>query len=337
MTRRTLSVTEEVFAIAGRFVIARGAKTEARVVTVTLTESDRSGRGECVPYPRYGESPQSVIAQIECIRPALEAGVGRQDLLTLLPPGAARNAADAALWDLEAALAGQSIASRLQITLPPQAVTAVTLSLDTPQAMAARAAALPGSPPLLKLKLGSGDSDDVARVAAVHDAAPQARLILDANEGWTAAWLVQHLDALARYPIDLVEQPLPAGQDGDLANLRPPFTVCADESCHSRDGLAALRERYQAVNLKLDKTGGLTEALATAEAAEALGFRIMIGCMVGTSLAMLPALHLAPRAEWLDLDGPLFLQQDRPGGLRYDAGRLQLPEGVPCWGGGHVA
>ena len=332
MSTVTLIATEEIFPIAGSFVIARGAKTEARVVTVTLTAADgTTGRGECVPYPRYGESPASVLAQIASVRSAVEAGASRAVLLELLPPGAARNAVDCALWELEARQQGRSVAALLGISLPAQAITAVTLSLDTPEAMAEKAAAIPGQP-LLKLKLGGG-VDDVARVAAVHDAAPDASLILDANEGWTAAWLDRHLDALARYPVVLVEQPLPAGQDAALADYRAPFVFCADESCHTRAGLADLRGRYQAVNIKLDKTGGLTEALDLATAARALDFKIMVGCMVGTSLAMLPALHLAATADWLDLDGPMFLQQDRPGGLRYRAGRLMLPEDLPaCWG-----
>lgn len=332
MSTLTLTATEEIFPIAGSFVIARGTKTEARVVMVTLTAADgQTGRGECVPYPRYGESPASVRAQIASIRPAVEAGASRAALLELLPPGAARNAVDCALWELEARQQGRSVADLLGVTVPRQAVTAVTLTLDTPDAMAAKAAAIP-VPPLLKLKLGGG-VDDVARVAAVHDAAPGADLILDANEGWTAAWLDRHLDDLARYPVVLVEQPLPAGQDAALADYRPPFVFCADESCHTRAGLADLRGRYQAVNIKLDKTGGLTEALALAAAARALDFKIMVGCMVGTSLAMLPALHLAAAADWLDLDGPIFLQQDRAGGLCYRAGRLALPEDLPaCWG-----
>jgi L-alanine-DL-glutamate epimerase-like enolase superfamily enzyme len=332
MSRRTLTATEEIFPLAGRFVIARGAKTEARVVTVTLTADGYTGWGEAVPYARYGESVASVLAQIARVRPDIEAGADQNALRDLLPAGAARCAIDCALWDLAAARQGRSVAARLGLTLPQQCVTAVTLSLDTPAVMAARAAALPGHK-LLKLKLGGGD-DDVARVAAVHAAAPDAALILDANEGWTAAWLDRHLAALAQYPVVLVEQPLPAGQDAILAAYQPPFAFCADESCHTRAGLETLRERYQAINIKLDKTGGLTEALALAQAARALDFKIMVGCMVGTSLAMLPALHLAPFADWLDLDGPVFLQQDRPGGLQYRDGQLLLPQEPLLWGSG---
>jgi L-Ala-D/L-Glu epimerase len=332
---RRLVAQEEVFPLAERFVIARGAKTEARVVTVTLADShDHTGWGECVPYSRYGESSASVLTQVLSIQAQIEAGASRNDLLSLLPAGAARNAVDCALWDLEAQQQGCSVAALLGLPVPVRAMTAVTLSLDTPDVMATRAASLRGVP-LLKLKLGGG-GDDMARIAAVHAAAPDARLILDANEGWTSDWLVAHMAALAQFPIALVEQPLPAGEDTALAGLELPFAVCADESCHTRLGLEDLRNRYQAVNIKLDKTGGLTEALAMAHRARELGLQVMLGCMVGTSLSMLPALHLAALATCLDLDGPIFLQQDRVGGLQYDSGQVALSNGSSMWGSAYI-
>lgn len=323
-----LTCRVESFPIAGRFAIARGAKTEANVVVATLERDGARGRGECVPYARYGESVDSVTAAIEAARGAVEAGADRAALQALLPPGAARNALDCALWDLEAKLTGVPAYERAGLLRPTPVTTAYTISVDTPQAMA-EAAARAARRPLLKVKLaGAGDRE---RLAAVREAAPDSTLIVDANEAWAEADLEPMLDACAEARVALVEQPLPAGDDAALARVARRVPICADESVHGLAGLAALRGRYDAVNIKLDKTGGLTEALAVAAEAERLGFAIMIGCMVGTSLAMAPALLLAARARFVDLDGPLLLAKDRPEGLRFEGSTL-LPGGPDLWG-----
>ena len=318
----------ETFPIAGRFVIARGAKTEARVVTVTIEGEGAVGRGECVPYARYAETVESVVAAIESVRPALEREPTREALSALLPAGAARNALDCALWDHEAKRTGTAVFARAGVGEPVPVTTAFTISVDTPAAMAA-AAARAAARPLLKIKLaGAGDRE---RLTAVREAAPQARLIVDANEAWQPADLEAMMALCAELRVALIEQPLPAGQDARLAEIAHPVPVCADESVHDRHGLAALRGRYDALNIKLDKTGGLTEALAVAAEAEALGFTLMVGCMVGTSLAMAPALVLAGRAAFVDLDGPLLLARDRPIGLTYDGSTI-MPARPALWG-----
>ena len=329
MTRlpRQLHIAVERFPIAGRFVISRGAKTEAVVVVATLVEGGFRGRGECVPYARYGESLESVVAQIESLRQTIEAGLGREDLQTILPPGAARNALDCALWDLEAKASGVPVFRQAGLAPPAPVTTAYTLSLDTPEAMAAAAKA--AARPLLKLKLG-GDGD-AERLAAVRAAAPHAQLIVDANEAWSPAHLAGHFAACAAQGVALIEQPLPAGADTILAEIAHPVPLCADESLHDRGDLAALRGCYEAINIKLDKAGGLTEALALAADAERLGFQCMIGCMVASSLAMAPALLLAGRADYVDLDGPLLLAQDRPDGVHYDGARVYPPTPA-LWG-----
>ncbi|VVB47018.1 L-Ala-D/L-Glu epimerase [Beijerinckiaceae bacterium RH AL1] len=324
----TLRAEIESFPIAGRFVISRGAKTEARVVVATTEAGAFRGRGECVPYPRYGESVESVVAAIEGVRAQIEAGADRAQLQALLPPGAARNALDCALWDLEAKTTGVPAHVRAGIAAPGPVVTAYTISVDTPEAMAA-AAARASSRPLLKVKLGG--AGDRERIAAVRAAAPQATLIVDANEAWAPADLAPLLAACAEAGVALVEQPLPAADDAALARIAHPVPICADESVHGLAGLAALRDRYDAVNIKLDKTGGLTEALAVAAEAERLGFSIMVGCMVGTSLAMAPALLLAGRAAFVDLDGPLLLARDRPEGLASEGSTL-MPATPTLWG-----
>ena len=324
----TLSCRVESFPIAGRFAIARGAKTEARVVVATIAAGGVQGRGECVPYARYGESIESVLAAIEGVRGEIEAGADRERLQRLLPPGAARNALDCALWDLEAKATGVPAFVRAGIAPPAPVTTAFTISVDTPEAMAQAAVRAAGRP-LLKVKLsGAGDP---ARLAAVRAAAPAATLVVDANESWTLADLAPMLAACAEARVVLVEQPLPAGGDAALAGVVHPVPICADESVHALSGLAALRDRYDAVNIKLDKTGGLTEALAVAAEAERLGFAIMVGCMVGSSLAMAPALLLAGRARFVDLDGPLLLAADRPDGLRFEGSTL-MPAGPELWG-----
>ena len=323
-----LSVAIERFPIAGTFVIARGAKTEAVTLVATITEGTITGRGECVPYARYGESPESVAAAIESARSAIEAGCGRLQLQDLLPAGAARNALDCALWDLEAKRLGIAAFRLAGLERLAAATTAFTLSVGTPHEMA-QAAGRAGDRPLLKVKLaGDGDKE---RLRAVRAAAPMAELIVDANEAWRREEVASNLDACAEAGVRLVEQPLPADEDAYLAEIPHPVPICADESVHDRAGLTALRARYDAINIKLDKTGGLTEALALLAEAERLGFAIMIGCMVASSLAMAPALLLAARARFVDLDGPLLLARDRPDGLVYE-GSLVHPPSPALWG-----
>lgn len=325
---RTLDIQMNSFPIAGTFTISRGAKTKAEVITCTVTEEGAQGHGECVPYRRYGETMESVFAQIEAARPLVESGISRDDLLSAMPPGAARNAVDCTLWDLEAKRTGRTVAARLGLTALKPLTTAYTISLGEPEVMAAQAREHAGRA-LLKVKVGTGD--DESRIRAVRAAAPDAAIILDANEGWPEAVLERHLDIAAEAGVALVEQPLPAGRDALLAEIRRPLLVCADESVHHTGDLASLADRYDAINIKLDKTGGLTEALAMKTEAERLGFSIMIGCMVGTSLAMAPAVLLAQNADFVDLDGPLLLARDREPGLRYAASLVFPPESA-LWG-----
>jgi L-alanine-DL-glutamate epimerase-like enolase superfamily enzyme len=323
-----LAVRIERWPIAGAFTISRGAKTEATTVLAELSQGGHTGRGECVPYARYGETPEATLAAILSMQEALRKGLGRQALQAALPAGAARNALDCALIDLEARMSGRRAWELLGRPAPRPCTTAFTISLGTPEEMAA-ATAKAAHRPLLKIKLGGdGDGD---RIAAVRKEAPESELIVDANEAWTAANLEQNLAACGAVGVTLVEQPLPAGQDEPLARIRRPVAVCADESVHNRASLEGLRERYDAVNIKLDKTGGLTEALAMADAAQALGFEIMVGCMVATSLSMAPAMLLTPQARFVDLDGPLLLATDRDDGLRYDGSTVYPPDAV-LWG-----
>ena len=323
-----LAVGVERFPIAGGFTISRGSKREAVVVVAEVTDGKHSGRGECVPYARYGESVEGVAASIEKCAANFARGMSRSGLAALLPAGAARNALDCALWDFEAKRSGRRAAEIAGLRTLRPVQTAFTISLDTPEAMAAKARAAHAYP-LLKLKLG-GEGDE-ERLAAIREAVPQARLIADANEAWQADETESLLAAAARARVDLVEQPLPAGQDAILAQIARPVPVCADESVHDRASLDGLHDRYDAVNIKLDKTGGLTEALVTAERARALGLKTMVGCMVATSLAMAPALLLAQCADWVDLDGPLLLARDRAPGLVYD-GAMVLPPPPALWG-----
>jgi len=325
---RKLSVAVETYPIAGRFVISRGAKTEAIVVTATLVEDRGLGRGECVPYARYGESVESVVATIERARDALEAGVGRAALQRLLPASAARNALDCALWDLEAKLSGVPAYATAGFDALSPLVTAYTLSVGAPEEMR-EAAKKAADRPLLKIKL-AGEGDE-ARLAAVRDGAPDSTLIVDANESWSEESLPRRLAACADYSVALVEQPLPAGADEALADIRSPVPICADESVHDRASLAPLKGRYDAVNVKLDKTGGLTEALALCRAAQDMGFSIMAGCMVGTSLAMAPAVIVGQMAKYVDLDGPLLLARDRIPRLLYEGSTLTPPD-AKLWG-----
>ncbi len=323
-----LAARIERWPITGAFTISRGAKTEAVTVVAEVGRGGHTGRGECVPYPRYGETPEATLAALQAMQEPLRRGLDRRGLQTTMPAGAARNALDCALIDLDAKIAGKRAWDLLGRSAPHACITAYTISLDTPAAMA-DAAARAAHRPLLKIKLG-GDGDGM-RIAAVRKAAPNTELIVDANEAWTPDNLAQNLAACADAGVTLVEQPLAAGKDDALARIRRPLAVCADESVHDRASLDGLRGRYDAINIKLDKTGGLTEALAMADAAHALGFDIMIGCMVATSLAMAPAMLLARAARFVDLDGPLLLARDRDGGLRYDGSRVYPPEAA-LWG-----
>jgi L-Ala-D/L-Glu epimerase len=332
----TLTLTVERWPIAGSFAISRGAKTEAVVVVAELADGQESsklrGRGECVPYARYGESVDSVAAAIEAMRPALAAGLTRAGLQSAMPAGAARNALDCAFWDLEAKRSGRRVHELAGLPAPQPLTTAFTISLGAPTEMAAAAAKV-AKRALLKVKLG-GNNDhggDGARIAAVRAAAPRATLIVDANEGWNDGNLAAHLAACASAGVVLVEQPLPEGHDQALSRLTRPIPVCADESVHDRASLAALAGKYDAVNIKLDKAGGLTEALAMTEQAARTGFTIMAGCMVATSLAMAPAMLLAQTARFVDLDGPLLLAKDRADGLRY-VDSLVYPPTPALWG-----
>ena len=324
----TLAVRIERWPIAGSFTISRGAKTQAVTVVAQVSRGGHTGRGECVPYPRYGETPEATLAALLAMQEPVSGGLGRQALQAAMPPGAARNALDCALLDLEAKTSGKRVWDLLGRPAPMACITAYTISLGSAEAMAAAAAGA-AHRPLLKIKLG-GDGDG-ERIAAVRKAAPSSELIVDANEAWTTANLERNLGACADAGVTLVEQPLAAGQDEVLRRIRRPLLVCADESVHDRASLEGLRDRYDGVNIKLDKTGGLTEALALADAAHALGFQIMIGCMVATSLSMAPAMLLAQRARFVDLDGPLLLARDRDGGLRYD-GSLVYPPEATLWG-----
>ncbi|MEM1129736.1 MAG: N-acetyl-D-Glu racemase DgcA [Pseudomonadota bacterium] len=319
-----LTVSRDQFRLAEAFTISRGTKTAADVLTVTATDGTHEGHGECVPYARYGETLDNVTAQIA----GLPAGLDRAALQEALPPGAARNAVDCALWDLEAKATGRRVWEIAGLPAPGPEITAYTLSLDTPERMEA-AARRHAHRPLLKIKLGT--PDDMPRLEAVRRGAPTARIIIDANEGWSAAVYADLAPHLVRLGVALVEQPLPAQDDAALVGLDRPVPVCADESCHDRATLGGLKGKYDLINIKLDKTGGLTEALALRAAAEAQGFGIMVGCMVGSSLAMAPAVLLAQGAAFTDLDGPLLLAEDRDPALTFDADGVHPP--LPAlWG-----
>jgi L-Ala-D/L-Glu epimerase len=325
---RQFSARIERWPIAGAFTISRGAKTEAVTVVAEVSHGGHTGRGECVPYPRYNETPEATLAALQAMQEPVSRGLDRTALQAAMPAGAARNALDCALLDLEAKSRKQRVWTLLGRPAPRACTTAFTISLGTPEAMAA-ATAKAAHRPLLKIKLG-GEGDEM-RISAVRKAAPESELIVDANEAWTSDNLERNLHACAELGVTLVEQPLPAGRDDALARIKRPIAVCADESAHDRASLEGLRERYDAVNIKLDKTGGLTEALAMADAAQALGFEIMIGCMVATSLSMAPAMLVTPQARFVDLDGPLLLARDRDHGLRYDDS-LVYPPDSSLWG-----
>ncbi|MBN2907550.1 MAG: dipeptide epimerase [Rhodobacteraceae bacterium] len=319
-----ITVTPDTFRLAQAFTISRGSRTEARVLTARVEAETVTGWGECVPYARYGETLDSVAAQIA----GLTLPLDREGLQHALPAGAARNAVDCALWDWQAKRAGKRVWELAGLPAPGPEITAYTLSLDTPEAMRA-SAAQHAHRPLLKIKLGT--EADMPRLEAVRAGAPKSRIIVDANEGWSAEVYAELAPHLVRLGVELVEQPLPAGQDDMLAEIARPLPVCADESCHDRASLPGLKGKYDLVNIKLDKTGGLTEALALRAAALAQGYGVMVGCMVGSSLAMAPAVLLAQGAAVTDLDGPLLLAEDRPHKLHYDAAGVYPPE-ASLWG-----
>lgn len=319
-----IEIGNDVFRLAQVFTISRGSRTEAKVLTVRITRGGVTGWGECVPYTRYGETLESVTAQIAGLPP----DITRDALQSALPAGAARNAVDCALWDLQAKQAGKRVWQLAGLPAPQPEITAYTLSLDTPENMRA-AAAKNAERPLLKIKLGT--PDDMPRLEAVRAGAPGTPIIVDANEGWTAEVYSDLAPHLVRIGVKLVEQPLPAGKDDMLAEIARPLPVCADESCHDRASLPKLKGKYDVVNLKLDKTGGLTEGLALKQQALAEGYGLMVGCMVGSSLAMAPAVLLAQGAAFTDLDGPLLLAEDRPHPLKYDAAGVHPPE-PELWG-----
>jgi L-Ala-D/L-Glu epimerase len=323
-----IHASAETFPIAGKFTISRGSKTEAKVIVVRVSDGNVTGMGECVPYARYGESVQSVMDDINQIAPKIAGNPDRIALSSLLNPGAARNALDCALWDFEAKRSGKSVAGRIGVNAARPLTTAYTLSLGSAEEMG-NAAKAHAHRALLKIKVG-GDGD-LERVRQVTLNAPRSKIILDANEGWTPQNVAENMQAAADLGISLIEQPLPAGNDGILAELSHPVPICADESAHTSEGLIALRNRYDAINIKLDKAGGLTEALKMRDEARGLGFQVMVGCMVGSSLAMAPAVLLAQGAEFVDLDGPLLLARDRQPGLRYE-GSLVYPPEPALWG-----
>ena len=325
---RRVRVEHQSWPLAGAFTISRGSRTTAEVVVAEIADGGHVGRAECMPYARYDETVEGVIAEIDRVAGSIADGLDRAALQEALPAGAARNALDCALWDLEAKRGGTAVWQLAGLFAPGSLVTAYTLSLDTPENMA-KAARVNAHRPLMKLKLtGEGD---IARVSAVREAAPDTRLIVDANEGWLPEMVEPFSAELALLGVEMIEQPLPAAQDALLADCAHPVPICADESCHTRADLDALDGRYEMINIKLDKTGGLTEALALRDAARARGMTIMVGCMIATSLAMAPAVLVAQGSEVVDLDGPLLLAKDRAHGLAYEGSTL-TPPGAALWG-----
>ncbi|WP_313060370.1 N-acetyl-D-Glu racemase DgcA [Agrobacterium cavarae] len=325
---RYLEATAQIFPVAGSFTISRGSRTEIHVVTCTISDNGVQGQGECVPYARYGETIEGVLADIDAAAKAIASGLDREHLQQAMKPGAARNAVDCALWDLEAKLSGRPAFAHFLTSAPKPLMTAYTISLADAQTMAAKTREN-AHRPLLKIKTGT--EDDEERLRAVRAAAPDAAIIVDANEGWREDNIEHHMAVAAELGISLIEQPLPAGNDAFLATINRPVAICADESVHLTRDLESLRDRYDAINIKLDKTGGLTEALVMKQEAERLGYQIMVGCMLGTSLAMAPGVLLAQDVAFADLDGPLLLARDREPGLVYD-GSLVHPPQPELWG-----
>jgi L-alanine-DL-glutamate epimerase-like enolase superfamily enzyme len=325
---RTLSAQHDRFELSQPFRIARGVKTAADVITVTIAQRGVEGRGEGVPYPRYGENMESALAAIEQARPLIESGAGREELRAAMPAGAARNAVDCALWDLEARLSGRTVAEMIGAPAPDRVVSALTIGLDSSDAMG-RAAEAVAHAPLIKVKVNAEDPE--AQIRAVRTAAPRADLIVDPNESWDR-YLVESLQPLLfEQRVALLEQPVPAGDDEWLEGFTPAIPICADESVHVAADLPVLARRYQAVNVKLDKSGGLTAALELARAARERGLGLMTGCMVSSSLSIAPALHIARMSDFVDLDGPIWLREDRAGGVR-DEGGFLLPPAAGFWG-----
>ena len=319
---------DESFLIRGTFTISRGSRTHANVVVVELRQGEYVGRGECVPYARYDESIESVLAELAPLAVKIENGLTRQQMQSLLPAGAARNALDCAYWDLECKKSGQRIWEYLSIAKPKPLVTAFTLSLDTPEKMK-QAAIENAHRPLLKLKLaGEGD---IERVTAVREGSPDARIIVDANEGWDEALYLKFVPELVKLGVEMIEQPMPANNDSALDHLPRPITLCADESCHDRSSLPQIIGRYDMINIKTDKTGGLTEALALKKAAEEAGLQVMVGCMLATSLAMAPAFIVAQDVQVVDLDGPLLLAEDRKCPIEFDDSLMNVYQ-AGLWG-----
>jgi L-alanine-DL-glutamate epimerase-like enolase superfamily enzyme len=328
---RSLIIAIERLPVRGAFVIARGSKTHVDVVTATITEGTLRGRGEATAIYYHGETAQTVAAAAAAQSDAIAAGASRAELLTLMPRGAARNALDCALWDLEAKLSGTTVREMLGLPAFRPMLTAYTISLDTPAAMAEAAAKVRGRE-LIKVKLGGegGPAADIERMAAVRAAAPDARFIVDANEAWGGTDIARTATALAALSVELIEQPVPAGRDAELDGVNSPVPLCADESCHDRASLDQIIGRYRFINIKLDKSGGLTEAQALVHAARQRGLGLMTGCMLGSSLAIAPAFHIAVQSEFADLDGPLLIE-DRPGGLRFEHSDVWPPE-ASLWG-----
>ncbi|MEM1299628.1 MAG: N-acetyl-D-Glu racemase DgcA [Pseudomonadota bacterium] len=324
-----LRVREDVFPIAGGFTISRGTRTESRVVTVELERDGVRGWAECYPYARYNETVESVIAEIQGQAGALAEGMDRIALQDTMRPGAARNGLDCAFWDWEAKSAGETAWELAGLAEPTPVITAFTLSLEDPDVMRDKARAN-AHRPLLKIKLGG--SGDIERLRAVREGAPDAKIIVDANEGWDASTYAEIAPVVLELGVAMVEQPLPTSDDGPLAGMDRPLPVCADEACHDRASLPAIAGKYDMINIKLDKTGGLTEALALKAAAEAEGLKIMVGCMIGSSLGMAPAVLVAQGCEVVDLDGPLLLAEDRANGLTYDAAGVVHPPAANLWG-----
>jgi L-alanine-DL-glutamate epimerase-like enolase superfamily enzyme len=319
----SMSVDTLELPLARPFTISRGSRTAVTVVRVTLRQGEHVAYGECTPTAHYQESAASVCAQLAAVHGQVEEGLSRQQLQLMLPKGAARNALDCAMWRLEGLLSGKSLWQLVGMTPPSALVTAETLSLaPLEQMVEAAKTALAGGARLLKIKL---DRDQVIeKVAAIRAVAGNTTLIVDANEAWHGLDLQSLFQALHGYQVAMIEQPLPAGNDHDLARCQHPIPICADESCHQRTDIAGLRDRYEMINIKLDKCGGLTEALAMAEEAKAQGMRLMVGCMLGSSLAMEAALPIALQAECVDLDGPIWLAEDFVPGLRYQQGQIWL-------------
>lgn len=325
---RTLRAQHDSFPLSQPFRISRGVKTQAEVIRVALEQGGVVGRGEGVPYARYGESIESALAAIDQVRDAIEGGADRAQLLGLLPPGAARNAVDCALWDLEARLGGRSVADKIGAPEPGRLASALTIGIDTPMAMAVAASRI-ASAPVIKVKVDATIPD--AQIRAVRNAAPEAKLIVDPNESWDQQLVRAMQSVLVALRVDLLEQPVSADADEWLEDFTPEVPICADESVHVAEDLDVIARRYQVVNVKLDKSGGLTEALALAHAARARGLGLMTGCMISSSLSIAPALHVARMSDFVDLDGPIWLREDRPGGVR-DEGGYMIPPQKGFWG-----